>query len=344
MENRQESIVNRNNGLCSFFGLNTVVFASDAAFEAIVTKMIADTAAANAAAVAAAADNTGFSADKVINKRAAAEMAAILCGSSQVKLNMLGNNSLSKSLNDGVYFYNDASDAMSATRLMSVYNVMHTNLALITITYLTAAQLVTFLGLITAFTSQNGTTTAVNKGMKVLTAQFDTALKLTSADVVVVKKLVKGYKISNPLFYNGVMQACRVLAVSVRHTPVTFNITSTGTGTPIVNVSGTLSKSKEVQKSDMAGIMLFPTVHAGLSIATFVKAGYLTGVIEIKIKQGKPNGTTIALSPGTMTEELEAKVQEQLSVFVAKEDATKALKVAKAEAKKKAKELLVVSG
>jgi len=336
MKNRQQGITNRNSGLCSFLGLNAADYTGDEAFEAAVTKMIADTATAVSAGNASAANNTGYSADKVEYKKTASEMAARLCSSCQVKFGMLGNKTLLQALNGNVTFYNSASDALCANRLNNVYGVMETNLVLITATYLTAAQLSTFLGLITTYTTQSGNTTSVNKNQKVLTAQFQTELNVTCADVEVLKLLVKTYKILNPIFYKGVMQACKVLSVAVRHTPLTIDVSIAGTGAPLKNASGSLTRSKEVQKSNNLGAMLFPTVSAGMSIAMIECEGYITGMIDVRIKRGKANSAAIALVAGVTTDEMKAENVARIEAFNVVEDAKRAAKAAKAKARKEA--------
>ena len=334
MENRQQAIMTRNSGLNAYFGMNEASYTGDPAMQAIVDKFIIDTAKAVLSGDAAAANNTGYSADKLTEKLFVSNLAAVLCAKCQVKLDLLGNKAVSQALNGAMSFYFTAADALCGTRLMNVYNVMNKNIALMTADYLTAAQLATFLTRINTFTTMSGSTTAVNTNMPVLTKQFDTDLKVASDDVVVVKMLVKGYKTTNNVFYNGVMKACKVPAVNVHHTTVSINITDTETTGVLAGVKGTLTKSKELPVSNVGGVMLYSTVPAGMATGTFAKVGYITKVMSIDIKRGKFNSYAVGLTPGIMTPAMQAEVTAQVDLAI---EIDKAEKAAKAKLKKEAK-------
>ena len=147
MTNRQAAQETRNVTVCEFLLVpaNAAIYAGNVAFSTFATKMQTDSAAAVVAGNNAAADNTGYSLDKKIAKDAASQVAAQQCANSKVKLDLLGNNAISKSLNGAATYYSSAKDAICGNRLMNVYNVMNTNLTLITTDYLTAAQLATLL-------------------------------------------------------------------------------------------------------------------------------------------------------------------------------------------------------
>ena len=76
MTNKQTSKFTRNLGIVTFLDDNTAAYAGDVAFEAIVTKIKIDIAADDAAAVETAADNTGYSIDKLIAKNDVSELAS----------------------------------------------------------------------------------------------------------------------------------------------------------------------------------------------------------------------------------------------------------------------------
>jgi len=145
MNNKEQAKLKMLGGLCTYLADNATIYENDIPFQTIAAKVIADTDTAIAASTAAEANNTGFSADKVAAKDAASLLGAQLCARSQVILDILGNKTLSQALNGSFTFYYGASDALCASRLMSVYDVMDTNQALITTQYLTGAQLATFL-------------------------------------------------------------------------------------------------------------------------------------------------------------------------------------------------------
>ncbi len=257
-------------------------------------------------------------------------MAAQLCASSKVKMDIIGNNTISKALKDAVTYYVRASDAVCATRLMSVYNVMHTNLLLITPDYLTAAQLATFLTKITSFRTMKGSTTLVNTNMPVLTAQLKTDLKQTSADILVLKMLLKKYKTTNLVFFNGLMAACKMPAVTILHTPVYITvIDESSTSIPpavLSDVQGTLTKSKQLPVTNIAGIMVYYNVQGGKTTGTFAKPGFITKIVEMPIVSGKTNTFTVALTPGIMTAEQEEAVKATIAKVIADEKAATASK------------------
>ena len=214
-------------------------------------------------------------------------MAAQLCASSKVKLDILGNNAISKSLNGAASYYANAKDAVFGNRLMNVYNVMVTNLLTITSEYLTAAQLSTFLTRITTYTTTKGSSLLINNNSPVLTKTFNTAVKLTNTDVDVIKELAKFYKKSHSFFYDGIIKACKMPTVTVRHTPVVITVTDARTTGVLAGVVGMLTKSAELAICNVAGVMTYATVSAGSATGTFAKTGFITDVRIINILRGK---------------------------------------------------------
>ena len=324
----------RNTGTCVFLAANTAATTGDTAFIAAATKMETDTASADLAADAAAADNSGYSVDKLIGKDEVSQMAAELCARCIVQMTIIGNNAVKNSLKSAVSYYLSASDAVCVTRLMSVYNVMETNLLLITPEYLTAAQLVTFLAKINSFRTMKGSTTFVNTNMPVLTAQLKTDLAETNLSIASLKLLSKKYKTTNTLFYDGLWAACKMPAVAVRHTPLTITLVSESTGEVLPGVQGTLTKSKQLPISSVAGIMLYTNVQGGKATGTFAKPGFETKIVEMPIVSGKANSFFVNLTPGIMTAEKEEAIKATLANILATEKAEKA---AKALLKKEAK-------
>ena len=342
MNNRQGAQETRNVTVCAFLEVpaNAAVFAGNVAFSTIATKMIEDSAAAVIAGTNAAADNTGYSVDKIIGKEVASQMASQLCASCIVKLDILGNNALSNSLNSSATFYNYAKDAVCTNRLMSVYNVMNDNLELITPAYVTAAELAIFLTKINKYTTTKGSSSLVNNNSPVLTQTYNTAMKLTNTDVATIKELAKFYKTTHPLFYSGIMKACKMPAVPVRHTPLVITVIDASTTGVLPDVKGTLTKSKEQPMSNVAGIMTYATVLAGGTTGTFAKAGYITSIKALDILRGKTNAYTIALVPGIMTAEQEQAIKDTIARVIADD---MALIAAKKKAKKDAKAATVAA-
>ena len=336
MNNRQAAQETRNIAVCGFLTIpaNAAIYAANVGFSTAATKMQTDSAAAIIAGTDAAADNTGYGLDKSIAKDSVSAMAAQLCAGCIVQLKILGNNALTNSLHGAASYYLKVKDAICTTRLMSVYNIMHDNLALITTDYLTAAQLTTFLASINTYTTTKGSGTTVNNNSPVLTKAFNTAMKLTSEDVATLKELAKFYEISQPIFYDGIMKACKMPAVTVRHTPVVINVTDASTTAVLPGAESTLTKSKEVLTSNIYGVIKYAKVTAGFTTGTVSKAGYITKVLPMEIIRGVTNTFNVALVPGTMTAEQEQAVKDTIALVVAEE---KALVAAKKKARKEAK-------
>ena len=337
MTNKEDANIKRDNSLCTFLGTKAADFAGDVAFEAIATKTIDDYALTVIAATAAAADNTGYSLEKVNAKKAASILTSELCARSQVKLDLIGNLIVARSLNSTVSYYSQTSDVLAASRMQNAHDVMHTNIGIITVDYVTAAQLVTLQTRITTFTGLSGTTTSVNTTNPVKTKALSDAVKTGSANVLNIKKLAKNYLLTNPTFYDGLQRVCKIPPITVRHTPVMIDVTDVVTGLPLAKVRGTLSKTTELGVGTDAGIINYTNVSAGLAIATCMLDGYITGVKSVRIKRGRTNEFSFALVAGVMTAEMEAAIVVKINAFNVAEDAKKAKKVAQAKARKEAK-------
>lgn len=336
MNNRQSAQETRNIAVCGFLTIpaNAAIYAANVGFSTRAAKMQADSAAAVIAGTAAAADNTGYSLDKSIAKDSASAMGAQLCAGCIVQLKMLGNNALANSLHGAATYYSGTKDAICTNRLMSVYNVMNDNLALITTDYLTAAQLTTFLASINTYTTTKGSSTTVNNNSPVLTKAFNTAMKLTSEDVATLKELSKFYEISHPVFFAGINKACKMPAITVRHTPVVINVTDASTAAVLPGAESMLTKSKEVLVSDIYGVIKYTKMSAGLSLGTISKPDYITKILPMDIIRGVTNTFNVALVPGIMTAEQEQAVKDTIAKVIADD---KAVIAAKKKARKEAK-------
>ena len=336
MTNRQAAQETRNIAVCAFLEVpaNLAIYTANVAFSTSATKMQTDSAAAVIAGTNAAADNTGYSMDKEIAKEGASQMAAQLCASCIVQLVILGNNALAKSLNGSASYYFAAKDAICTTRLMSMYNTMDTNLVLITPAYLTAAQLATFLTTINTYTTTKGSSTLINNNSPVLTKTFGTAMKLTSTDVATLKELAKFYKKTQPVFYAGIMKACKMPAVTVRHTPVVINVTNASDNSALSGAESMLTKSKELLISNIDGAIKYLKVSAGAATGTISKVGFITKILPMEIVRGATNTFNVALVPGIMTAAQEQEVKDIIAKVIADD---KALIAANKKAKKEAK-------
>ena len=303
MTKNESAKMNRNTATCTCLEKFLATFSTtDPALKSCYTKIKDDTADTVLSAIAASANNTGYSADKIIAKKEVSLIASSLSGSAQVKFDILNNNTLSKSLNSTISFYINASDAVTEVRLMNAYDIMNTNVTLITADYITPAQLTEFLNKITAYTTISGTSMNVNKVSPVLTAKFKSDLKLTSQDIISIKKIMLKYKKSNPEFYYAVMISCKIPTVPVSHTPFVVTISSSIDGSPIPDVKGTLTNSNETPMSNKIGIMTYETVLGGNKVATFTHPEFISKEVDIHIISGETNSLSITMTPITIKE------------------------------------------
>jgi len=303
MTKNESAKMNRNTATCTCLeNFLTTFSTTDPALKSCYTRIKNNTADTVLSAIAASANNTGYSADKIIAKKEVSLLASSLSGSAQVKFDLLDNNTLSKSLNSTQSFYINASDAITEVRLMNAYDIMNTNVTLITSDYITPTQLTDFLNKITAYTTISGTSMNVNKVSPVLTAKFKSDLKLTSQDIVSIKKIMLKYKKSNPAFYYAVMISCKIPTVQVSHTPLIVSITSSVDSSPIPDVKGTLTNSKETPISSKKGVMTYETVLGGNKVATFTHPDFISKEVDIHIISGETNSLTISLTPKPIIE------------------------------------------
>jgi len=334
MTNEAQARYTRNESLESFFESNSTAYTADAAMKAAVTAFKADSATAIASSIIAETDNKGYSAEKFLSKETASNTAADLCANCQVKLDLLGKITISQSIYGISTYYSHVSDALCTSRLLSVHSILLANLSILTPDYLTEVQLTAFLGQINSFTGLRGSSSFVLGGETVATKQAESDLKVTNADVISLKKVGRKYKTSNPTFYNGLMQACKIPTITVRHTPVILTVIDSVTKLPIGNVTSTLSKSKGLLVSNPEGIVNHSNVSAGNAISTLAKQGYISKLTPIKVLRGQTNAFTIALTPGTMTAEQIAAFKLSVAESIAAE---KAATAAKTKSKKAAK-------
>ena len=337
MNHQQEAKIARDNGLTNFLSENALIFTADKALQALVLKINTDYDTTTAAAAAAAADNKGYSAKKVSCKEEVCLFASQLCARSQVKLDLLGDLVISKALNSSFSYFNSSPDALSASRLQNVHDTMKTNLLIITVDYLTAADLTTLQTKIDTYTAMSGTTTDVNSTSPAQTKALEDAIKVGADNVFNLKKLATKYSTSNPTFFSNLNKACRIPPVAVRHTTVNITVSNATTKELVPNVRGTLSKTIELGIGSPEGLIIYQNVPAGDGIATYTHEGYLTGTQKLKIKRGVINTFVYSLVPGTMTTEAEQDIASTVKSFIVAQEARKKSKAAKAKAIKIAK-------
>ena len=289
MTNREEATMKRNASCCAFLDKNTAIFENDVAFNTIYNKMKADTANTNDAAVLTAADNTGYSLEKVKAKTIVSETASKLCGNAQIKFEELENWILYNMLQSTKRYYFGVSDTLTLSRAQKVKDIMKANLLQITAEYVTTQQLIDFQAEIDDLMAWQGKSTNMIAVSPVTTATFKKHLKLTSKDIVVIKKLVKNFKETDLEFHEGVLKNCKTPAAKVMHTKVSFTMIEAHSGKKLEKVVGNLSNSKQMPVSDNKGVMLYQNVKRGKAIATFKLDSFEEQSKEIWILVGKDN-------------------------------------------------------
>ena len=291
MDGRQEAKLIGNSGLVTFLDKNVLAFDTDIAMMEAYNKMKTDAALAVKAASDSVADNTGFSADKLTAKNVASAQTSVLCGSAQVKLDMIGNQTLSNALHAGKNYYFKTADAISGSRMLDAYDVMNTNVVLLTVDYVSPLQLTDLNTKILNFTTMSGTTTYINKVSPILTKLLATSLKITSVDIISLRKIGAKYKLLNPQFFNSLVAASKIPPVAVRHNVLTFLMIDSITKAVLLKVNSTLSVSKETPSSDAQGAIVYSPVKVGKAIATFNVDGYIPQSFDAVVTKGKTNYT-----------------------------------------------------
>ncbi len=297
MENSEQAKILRDQGLYKYMDDNKTLFTTDVPMTTVFGKLKISVAKELVSAAATETNNTGFSAEKLYAKSIACEMASLLGSRAKVQFGNLNERVLFNSIHGGVSYYYNASDATSGARLQELWNGLNTNVTLLTVDYMTPAQITVFGTKIAAFVELGGTATSVNVISPVCTAEFKNDLKNSSALVKNIKDLGKNFKISNPTFFNGLNYACKIPPYPVHHTPVNFLVTDSVTGEPIEFVASTLSISKLTPTSNEEGLIAFPNVRAGKTKATFAHKDYITGSLMVNVCRGVANNFIFKMIP-----------------------------------------------
>jgi hypothetical protein len=105
----------------------------------------------------------------------------------------------------------------------------------------------------------------------------------------------------------------------------------------LAGVAGTLSKTKELGKGTIAGVINYTNVSAGLSISTYTLTGYINGVQDVRIKRGATNTFAQASGAGVMTAQIEEAITTRIDAFIVAEEAKRVAKAAKEKIRRDAK-------
>ena len=296
MNNTEQAKMARNQGIESFATKNASVYAADPAMMALAAKFVIDKKAAADIAALMGADNSGFSQNKADAKFDMADFAAMLCGAAQVKLDSLGKQEIANQLHDAISYYTGPADAEAAARAQAAHDTMFTNQAIITDDYVKLAELTTLQSLITAFTDTKGTSQIVHSATPALTLQFRAAIKATDEDAKNFVKLGRKYKKANKTFFDALEAVCKTPAIAVQHTHVDVTIKDSATNKPIAGAIATLSNSKKTSASNNDGFLHFDQVGGGNATLTVTATGYQTFTMLIHIDSGKDNSFNIVMS------------------------------------------------
>ena len=294
MTNLEQAKMNRNNALLSYLNDNAAVTASNLPFTTQKDKTSTDVAACILAASKAGADNTGFSEEKLAAKTAMARLAAQLCGYAQVKFDLLEKYSLSEQLNESETFYLAAADAEAGARALAAVNVMTENISDLT-DYVSASQLDDLTEAIGEFMQAEGSSGSVHSASPALTQAFKSALKKTDIDVKNITKLGKFYELSNPGFYEGLLEVCQIPTVNVHHTNVDLTLHDSVDGTPIANATASLSNSSKTGTSDATGFLHIDHVQMGNATLSITCTGYEPLSMLIHILNGHDNSFNLQM-------------------------------------------------
>ncbi len=295
MDNREQAKMSRNSGLANFLSGNAAVYAADTAFTNLNKLFNTDNGIANASAVLAGVNNSGFSADKLVAKNDMGAFAATLCGNAQVQLDSLGQLSVSMSLNDAETYYTSVSDADAAAHAQSAHDIMNANLAAITDDYVTAGDLKQLQSFIDTFSNMQGSSEEVHAVSPTLTSAFKSNLKTVDKDVKNLLKLGKKYKTTNIAFYNGLNKVAQIPVINIHHTTLDITAADKVSGLPVVNAAITVSNTKKTASTDAKGFCEIEILGAGNPSLNIAATGYAAYTSLIHIVAGKENSYTILL-------------------------------------------------
>jgi len=247
-------------------------------------------------AAAAGINNTGFSQDKLDAKELMSFMASCLAGTAQVKLDELGKNSISRQIHEADSYYLYAADSEASTEAQALHDLLLTNIELFTPDYISAADLISFQGLISGFSNIQGSSAAVHRISPELTLAFKTDLNATKKNGTDIKKLIKKYKKTNSVFYRSMVDVMKP-KITIHHTNLSLLIVEAKTNIPVNDAVATFSDSAKTGVSIEDGSMLIEEIGNGDKTMTITSDRYKDSITNINILSGRTNSFKIELNP-----------------------------------------------
>jgi len=253
-----------------------------------------DRLAAKESAVAAGIDNSGFSEEKLIAKKDMCFFGTCLVSSAHVILNATGNSAISNQMEESESYYLRAADSESAVLLQGVHALINKNLALITVDYVTPAELLELQAYIDTFTSIKGSSESVHKVSPLLTNRSNSDIKKSTEDINDLRRLIRKLKRTDSEFYNGFNAVAKTDSVAVHHTNLNLELLDEA-GLPAAGVTAILSNTKKTGMSDAMGKIPINEVHNGKANITLASPDFKPYSTEINILVGKTNVMKISL-------------------------------------------------
>jgi hypothetical protein len=288
MTNTQQAQMTMFVALSTFLHDNESSYETNVDFMAEVVAFIAAYKANKEAAVAAHADNSGFSNDKLTEKIILSDMASNLCGKAWVKLRNIGKQSIAEQLHIEPSDYNHVADSQCAVLAQSAHDVMTLNIAFLGNT-ITAPMLVDLQKQIDKFLAIQGTSDTVHEVSPALTKQFKDSFAPVMAIITNLKLLARDYKTSNNEFYKSLLASTVIPAINVHHTYVAINALAKSTSKPVIGAIFSLTKGLKSATTDTDGNATIEEVKSGKDTLTGVLSGNVIYTGQITIKSGTTN-------------------------------------------------------
>ena len=296
MTDLQKAKMKRNVALLELLESYKKTFENDNEFVYFYDKLLKDHKKAVASELEISEDDTAYNLDKAKLKKEVSMMASNLCEVALDAFEDWNEKDLIKGVKFGYLHFSRCNDLATEERLKKVYQLLHKEIDALSPNYITHEQLGEFKAKIKEFVDTPGSSSILDRPLVELTAKFRADLKLTDIDTRYILNKIEKYKLKHKDFYDEIINASTLPPMEdEQQTTVTFLITDSKTGLPLLNVRGKLDKSEETPLSDNDGKMAYVEVKGGRGIATFTLDGYHESVSIVKIKAAMENVFEIAM-------------------------------------------------
>lgn len=223
-------------------------------------------------------------------KREVCTLASNLLEIAIIRLNSLGIEGWYTKVKVWYLYFSYVNDIVSEERLRKAFKLLKEKIKDLNPDHITQKQLLKLELNINAFANTPGSSLQRDRLSPELSADFKAFLKNTETDILYIFEAADKYKEKHLDFYSDLLTLCtRSEEEAETPTTITFSITDSKTGLPLMNVVASLNKSEEEPKSDIAGKLTYLKTKAGRGIAVFIKNGYQEQVTIVKIKKGTSN-------------------------------------------------------